>query len=103
MWYTMPESTKHYPLSIEGVLKIQKQNREGVKPEALETVEVISGKPKEVEPEFVDVVGQISLRTLERNTQKRKAKERGQQQKRPPQQNQNQQRPQRPPHGRKKN
>src|SRR5213075_1471054 len=27
MWYTMPESTKHYPLSIEGVLKIQKQNR----------------------------------------------------------------------------
>ena len=87
MWYTMPESTKHYPLSIEGVLKIQKQNREGIKPEALETVEVISGKPKEVEPEFVDVVGQISLRTLERNTQKRRAKERGQQQKRPPQQN----------------
>src|SRR5450432_1234232 len=78
MWYTMPDSTKHYPLSIEGVLKIQKQNREGIKPEALETVEVISGKPKEVEPEFVDVVGQISLRTLERNTQKRRAKERGQ-------------------------
>src|SRR5258706_3900914 len=49
MWYTMPESTKHYPLSIEGVLKIQKQNKEGIKPEALETVEVISGKPKEVE------------------------------------------------------
>src|SRR5882757_2298754 len=79
MWYTMPESTKHYPLSIEGVLKIQKQNREGIKPDALETVEVISGKPKEVEPEFVDVVGQISLRTLERNSQKRRSKERGQQ------------------------
>ncbi|MEO6328340.1 MAG: regulatory iron-sulfur-containing complex subunit RicT, partial [Ginsengibacter sp.] len=114
MWYTMPESTKHYPLSIEGVLKIQKQNKEGIRPEALETVEVISGKPKEVEPEFVDVVGQISLRTLERNTQKRKARERGNQQKqaRPPQQNKNQQRPQqnrdqqspqRPPHPRKKN
>ncbi|MEO6455436.1 MAG: regulatory iron-sulfur-containing complex subunit RicT, partial [Ginsengibacter sp.] len=103
MWYTMPESTKHYPLSIEGVLKIQKQNKEGIRPEALETVEVISGKPKEVEPEFVDVVGQISLRTLERNTQKRKAKERGLQQKRPPQQNQNQQRPQRPPQQRRKN
>ncbi len=93
MWYTMPESTKHYPLSIEGVLKIQKQNKEGIKPEVLETVEVISGKPKEVEPEFVDVVGQISLRTLERNTQKRKARERGQQQKRSPQQSQNQQNP----------
>src|SRR5215213_3783813 len=89
MWYTMPESTKHYPLSIEGVLKIQKQNKEGIKPEALETVEVISGKPKEVEPEFVDVVGQISLRTLERNTQKRHQKGREQ---RPPQKG-NQQKP----------
>jgi cell fate regulator YaaT (PSP1 superfamily) len=79
MWYTMPESTKHYPLSIEGVKKIQAQNKQGIKPVELETVEVISGKPKEVEPEFVDVVGQISLRTLERNTQKRRARERGQQ------------------------
>lgn len=76
MWYTMPESTKHYPVSIEGVKKIQAQNRQGIKPDALETVEVISGKPKEVEPEFVDVVGQISLRTLERNTKKRKDRER---------------------------
>jgi cell fate regulator YaaT (PSP1 superfamily) len=79
MWYTMPESTKHYPLSIDGVKKIQAQNKQGIKPEELETVEVMSGKPKEVEPEFVDVVGQISLRTLERNTQKRRAKEKGQQ------------------------
>lgn len=91
MWYTMPESTKHYPLSIEGVLKVQKQNKEGIKPEVLETVEVVSGKPKEVEPEFVDVVGQISLRSLEKNTQKRKAKERGQQNQNRPQQNRNQQ------------
>lgn len=80
MWYTMPESTKHYPVSIEGVIKIQQQNKEGIRPEALETVEVISDKPKDVEPEFVDVVGQISLRTLERNTQKRRSKERSQQQ-----------------------
>lgn len=79
MWYTMPESTKHYPLSIDGVKKIQAQNKQGIKPDELETVEVISGKPKEVEPEFVDVVGQISLRTLERNTQKRRAKEKVQQ------------------------
>jgi len=104
MWYTMPESTKHYPLSIEGVLKIQKQNKEGIKPEALETVEVISGKPKEVEPEFVDVVGQISLRTLERNSQKRRSKERGQQnQNRPRQQNKVQSRQPRPPQPPKKN
>jgi len=84
MWYSMPESTKHYPVSIDEVKKIQSQNKQGIKPDALETVEVITGKPKEIEPEFVDVVGQISLRTLERNTQKRRAKERGQQN-RPPQ------------------
>jgi cell fate regulator YaaT (PSP1 superfamily) len=99
MWYTMPDSTKHYPVSIDGVIKIQNQNKEGIKPEMLETVEVINEKPKEVEPEFVDVVGQISLRTLERNTQKRRSKERSQQQNRPPQQNRGQQkqRPQHPP------
>ena len=91
MWYTMPESTKHYPVSIDEVKKIQSQNRQGIKPDALETVEVTTGKPKEIEPEFVDVVGQISLRSLEKNTQKRKARERGQQNQNRPLQNRNQQ------------
>ncbi len=91
MWYSMPESTKHYPVSIDEVKKIQSQNRQGIKPDALETVEVITGKPKEIEPEFVDVVGQISLRSLEKNTQKRRAKERGQQNQNRPQQNRSQQ------------
>ena len=77
MWYTLPDSTKHYPLSIENVKKIQEQNKQGIKPEALETVEIISGKPKEVEPEFVDVVGQISLRSLDKNTRKRRDNNRG--------------------------
>ena len=40
MWYTMPDSTKHYPVSIDEVKKIQTQNRQGIKPDALETVEV---------------------------------------------------------------
>ncbi|MGI8584518.1 MAG: hypothetical protein ACR2KX_20195, partial [Chitinophagaceae bacterium] len=91
MWYTMPESTKHYPVSIDEVKKIQSQNRQGIKPDALETVEVITGKPKEIEPEFVDVVGQISLRSLEKNTQKRRTKERGQQNQNRPPQNRSQQ------------
>ncbi|MEO6894955.1 MAG: regulatory iron-sulfur-containing complex subunit RicT [Ginsengibacter sp.] len=72
MWYTMADSTKHYPLSIETVKDIQEQNKKGIKPAALETVEIISGKPKEVEPEFVDVVGQITLKSLEKNSRKRK-------------------------------
>ena len=72
MWYSMPDSTKHYPLSIESVKKIQAQNRNGIKPDTLETVEVISGKIKEVEPEFVDVVGHITIKSLEKNTRKRR-------------------------------
>src|SRR5450432_1754058 len=72
MWYTLPDSTKHYPLSIESVKKIQEQNRQGIKPDGLETVEIISGKLKEVEPEFVDVVGHITLKSLEKNKRNRK-------------------------------
>jgi cell fate regulator YaaT (PSP1 superfamily) len=72
MWYSMHDSTRHYPLSIEGVKNIQEQNRQGIKPEALETVEIVSGKPKEAEPEFVDVVGHISLKALEKNSRRRR-------------------------------
>jgi cell fate regulator YaaT (PSP1 superfamily) len=79
LWYVLPESNKQYPLSIEMAVKIKAQNREGIKPEILESVEVVSGKPKEVEPEYADLVGQISLKSLERTTRKRRDKERSQQ------------------------
>lgn len=81
MWYSMADSNKHYPLAIETVKKIKAQNRDGIRPEELETAEVVVSKPKEVEPEYADLVGQISLKTLERNSRKRRDKERGQQQK----------------------
>ncbi len=74
MWYSTSETTKYYPLSIETVKDIQEKNKRGIKPEEFETVEIISGKPKEIEPEFVDVVGQISLRSLEKSAKKQKAK-----------------------------
>jgi len=76
MWYSMADTTKHYPLTIETVKKIILQNKECIKPEFLETVEIISGKPKEVEPEFVDVVGQISLKSLDKNNRKKRSSER---------------------------
>ena len=76
MWYSMADSTKHYPLSIETVKKIKEQNSQGIKPAALETVEIISATPKEVEPEFVDVVGQFSLKSLEKNSRKRRSADR---------------------------
>lgn len=77
MWYTLPDSNKHYPLTISRVKEIQKMNAQGVKPDELEPVEIVTSKPKEVEPEFVDVVGQISLRSLERNSRRRKDKDQG--------------------------
>ena len=86
MWYTLPDSTKHYPVTIERVRKIKSLNMQGVFPEELEAVEVTSNKQKEVEPEFVDVVGQISLRSLEKADRKRKQQQ--QQKQRPPQQKQ---------------
>ncbi|MEY2835429.1 MAG: hypothetical protein RLZZ557_1091 [Bacteroidota bacterium] len=74
MWYTLPDSNKQYPLTIETVKEIKAMNDKGLRPEELETAEVVvsPGKVKETEPQFVDVVGQISLRSLERNAQKRK-------------------------------
>ncbi len=79
MWYILSDSSKHYPLSIETVKRIKSQNKQGIKPDELETVEVVTGKPKEVEPEYADLVGQISLKSLEKTTRKRKDRERSQQ------------------------
>ena len=87
MWYTMAESNKQYPLTIETVKKIKAQNKEGIRPEEMETVEVTSNKPKEIEPEYADIVGQISLKSLEKTTRKRRDKEKGKQQNQQFQQN----------------
>jgi hypothetical protein len=79
MWYTLPDSTKQFPVTIESVKKIKAQNLQGIIPDALETVEVTSSKPKEVEPEFVDVVGQTSLRSLDKSSDKKKRQQQQQQ------------------------
>jgi hypothetical protein len=80
MWYVLPQSNKQYPLTIERVRKIKGLNMQGTIPEELEAVEVVSTKAKEVEPEFVDVVGHISLRSLEKADKKRRDKSRDQRQ-----------------------
>lgn len=72
MWYTLPDSNKQYPLSIERVQKIKSLNQQGIRPEELEPVELVSTKAVEKEPEFVELVGQISLRTLEKADKKKK-------------------------------
>ncbi|MGF7230814.1 PSP1 domain-containing protein [Arachidicoccus sp.] len=73
MWYTLPDSNTQYPLTLRRVKEILQMNANGERPENLEAVELV-GKVKEVEQGFVDVVGQISLRSLERNDRKRKDK-----------------------------
>src|SRR5215204_4110669 len=72
MWYVLPDSNKQYPLTIERVRKIKSLNQQNIIPEEMEAVEVTTGKPKEVEPEFVDVVGHSALRGLEQADKKRR-------------------------------
>ena len=88
MWYTLPDSNKQYPLTIERVQKIKELNRQGIKPEELEPVDVTSSKAVEKEPEFVELVGQISLRTLEKADKKKKQQQQQQRNQRPQQRNQ---------------
>ena len=81
MWYTLPDSNKQYPLSIERVNKIKSLNQQGIRPDELEPVEVVSSKAVEKEPEFVELVGQISLKSLDKAAdQKRRQSQQGNQQ-----------------------
>ena len=51
LWYTLPDSNKQYPLTIDRVKKIQQLNSQGVVPDELEAVDVTTSRPKEVEPD----------------------------------------------------
>ena len=127
MWYMLQGGSKHYPLSIQRAKEIKRLNAQGIRPEDLEPLDLTltNGKPKEVEPEYADLVGQITLKPLERNRNRDNRNrdnrqgggrpdnrgenrndnnrgDRNQQPQRPPQNNQPQQRrdnnqPQRPP------
>ncbi|MDP3665194.1 MAG: regulatory iron-sulfur-containing complex subunit RicT [Sediminibacterium sp.] len=76
MWYILPNNTKHYPLTIVRVKEIKRLNQQGQKVDELQAVDILSGKQKEAEPAFVDLVGQISLKTLEKNDRRRRDQER---------------------------
>ncbi|MEP6725752.1 MAG: regulatory iron-sulfur-containing complex subunit RicT [Bacteroidota bacterium] len=86
MWYTLPDSNKQYPVTIERVRKIKQLNAQGVIPEELEAVDVTTNKPKENESGFVELVGQISLNTLEK-ADRRNRPQQGQQRGNQPQRN----------------
>jgi cell fate regulator YaaT (PSP1 superfamily) len=80
MWYVLPQSSNQYPLTIERVKKIRSLNQQNIIPDELEAVDVTTSKPKEVEPEFVDVVGHITLKSLEKADKKKQQKARDQRQ-----------------------
>lgn len=109
MWYVLPDSNKQYPLTLERVRKIRSLNNQNIIPDELEAVDVTTSKQKEVEPEFVDVVGHITLKSLEKADKKRQQGRRDQrgpqagggqkQLQRPPQQGQKPGGPQQRPQG----
>ncbi len=77
MWYIVEGGSKHYPLTIQRVKEIKRLNAQGIRPEEMEAVEITSNKEKEVELQFVDAVGQISLQSLDKNDRKRRDQQRG--------------------------
>ena len=97
MWYVLPDSNKQYPVPIERVKEIRFMNVKGQRPDELGAIELSPAKAEEKEHAHVELVGQISLRALERNSKKRKDKERSQQQQQRPPQQGGQGQQQRPP------
>ncbi len=76
MWYVLPNNNKHYPLTIQRVKEIKKINQQGQKVDELQAVEIVNSKQKEAEPAFVELVGQISLQSLEKNDRKKRDQQR---------------------------
>jgi cell fate regulator YaaT (PSP1 superfamily) len=76
MWYVLPNNNKHYPLTIQRVKEIKKINQQGQKVDELQAIEIVNSKQKEAEPAFVELVGQISLQTLEKNDRKKRDQQR---------------------------
>ncbi|WP_407523583.1 regulatory iron-sulfur-containing complex subunit RicT [Lacibacter sp. MH-610] len=97
MWYVLPDSNKQYPVPIDRVKEIRAMNAKGIRPDELGAIELAPAKAEEKEMAHVELVGQISLRALERNSKKRRDRE--QSQRNQPQQKQqggNQQQQRRP-------
>lgn len=76
MWYSYSDSNKQYPLSITRVKEILSLNKQGIKPDELQPVEIETNAEKKgvkVDVGFVNDVGQISLKALEKSSKKKKS------------------------------
>jgi cell fate regulator YaaT (PSP1 superfamily) len=76
MWYAFSGSSKHYPMTIERVKEIIDLNKQGIFPEELQAVELeATAKEKlKIDVGFVNDVGQITLKNLEKKKSKSKNK-----------------------------
>lgn len=74
MWYSYEKSNTLYPLTIERVKEINEFNKQGIFPDDLQAVEVTKKTIASEKTDFVDVVGQFSLKGLERASKKKKEK-----------------------------
>lgn len=81
MWYSYPGNNKQYPLTIDRVREIQKLNKEGKKADELHPVELEArdarGSIKTADMGFVNDVGQITLKNLEKGKKNNKKKKSG--------------------------
>jgi cell fate regulator YaaT (PSP1 superfamily) len=75
MWYSFSDNNKQYPLSIERVREIKKLNKSGQKVAELQPVEIethVSKNASQPEAGFVNDVGQLTLKSLEKGNKKKK-------------------------------
>jgi cell fate regulator YaaT (PSP1 superfamily) len=75
MWYSYSDNNKQYPLTITRVKEIQVLNKQGQKAEELQPVELETRDSKagiKADMGFVNDVGQVTLKALEKNSKKKK-------------------------------
>jgi len=76
MWYSYSDNNKQYPVSITRVKEIQKLNKLGQKADGLQPVELETRDSKAgIKPDmgYVNDVGQITLKNLEKGKKKKKS------------------------------
>ena len=73
MWFAYKNSTTFHPLKPERVKEISLMNKAGQKPADLGAVQLAPAKEKQEEKEaYVDLVGQVTLNSLEKKSKKKK-------------------------------
>ncbi len=75
IWFSYKDSTVFHPLTPERVREISELNKIGQKPADLGAVQ-LTQKKEEVREEYSDVVGQVSLDSLEKKSKKKRKNKR---------------------------